>query len=221
MSRSATRALGTALATLAAGFLAAFAPTANAAVVNGGFEGCQTNNVIISGGLNVIGGWTTANDGVEWFPGGLSGLGPGKVGNCIVDLAWYTNTDPIGGAIWQDVATVAGQSYDLSFYGLTAQFAGRDGTGEIEVWVDGTLRNIFNVVNHSATWVAGDWVAFTQGFSATGATTRIEFRNNQNAFEHFALIDGVSVQAQAVPEPGVLALLGLAVFGFAGTRRRA
>jgi hypothetical protein len=189
-------------------------------LVNGSFEGAPVGNTILGGGSTAISGWTTTNQGVEWFTPGSYGLAA-RDGTAAIDLAWYTSNGTPGGGIAQTFATEVGQTYEISFYGATHAASGRDGTGVIELSVDGGSLTAFDLANPSATFGVDDWQHFTYSFTATGTTTSIEFRNRQNAYQHFAYLDAVSVMA--VPEAGTWAmmLVGLGALGGALRRRQA
>lgn len=210
-------------ALLIAGAMAlGFGGVADAAnlLINGSFEGAPPGNTILGGGSSAISGWTTINQGVEWFTPASFGLGPARDGSSAVDLAWYTSNGSPGGGIEQTFATVAGQSYRLSFYGLTSNSSGRDGTAIVETLIDGSLSAAFNLTHLSPTWTLSDWQLLTQTFVASGTTTTLTLRNRQDAFVHFADVDGVSVElATAVPEPGTWAMM-LIGFGLIGATLR-
>jgi Protein of unknown function (DUF642)/PEP-CTERM motif len=198
--------------------------TAASILANGGFEGCSSGNTILGGGSSAIAGWQTVNEGVEWFTPPLYG-GTALEGNCIVDLAWFVSSGAPGGGIEQTVSTVAGSRYVVNFSGTTASSFGRDGTGIIDLLIDGSAAASFTVVNFSSTFPATSYQSFSHSFVASGAATTIRFANAQNAFQHFAFIDGASLELMpmlnGVPEPASWALL-LAGFGLVGaaTRRR-
>jgi hypothetical protein len=117
-----------------------------------------------------------------------------------VDLANFTFN---AGGLEQAVATVPGQTYDLSFFAGNILTAGRDGTGIVKVSIDGGAPLSFATA--VATTATNVWALRSFSFTATGSSTVVRFFNEQNANLHFAYIDGVGVQA-AVPEPGTAAL---------------
>jgi len=184
-------------------------------LTNGGFEGCPAGNSILPSGDSSINGWTTANEGVEWFRPADFGLTPGG-GQCAVDLAWFTSNGTPGGAIEQTIATTIGQLYNLSLIGATSTYAGRLGIGTVDLILNGTPTVSFILGNNTPDLV---WQPIQYAFVATASSTTIRFANTEDAFQHFAMIDDVSVEA-AVPEPGTWALMGLGLATASLTRRR-
>ncbi len=196
------------------------AASADNLLINGGFERAPAGNTILAGESTAILGWTTKNEGVEWFtPSSFGGGAPEGVS--AVDLAWFTSSGSPGGAIEQTVATTSGTAYTLTFKGGTSTFAGRDGTGIIDLWINGSLAQSFNLSNPAATFPASSYQAFSYGFVGMGAATTVRFANTQNAFQHFADLDDVSldVTSAAIPEPTTWALM-LIGFGAAGAMLR-
>jgi CARDB/Protein of unknown function (DUF642) len=180
-------------------------------LTNGSFEeGPGGSYAYLSGGSSALTGWLTTQNGVEWFdPSVYSSWGSAQDGNYVVDLAPYVYT---GGGIEQSFYTQPGEWYQLNFYGSTLLAAGRDGTGEVDVWLNGTLNQSFNLSNSTAMM---NWQPFTVYFNAANPTTTVEFRNNQDPYTHFAFIDAVSA-APAYPDlvvTGVTAIPSPAAVG--------
>lgn len=205
-----------------AALLAATPAHAANLLVNGSFEGESNGYDLLGGGSSAISGWKTTNEGVEWFKSATydpaNCCGPAHDGLSVIDLAWYVSNGTPGGGIAQSFGTTAGASYRVSFWGINSTYAGRDGTGTVEAYIDAVLASTASLVRLSPTWTGGDWTQYGFTFVANGASTMLEFRNTQNAYQHFAVIDDVSVTA-SVPEPAAWALM-LAGFGLVGGAMR-
>jgi hypothetical protein len=179
-------------------FLTAFVCAALGAgadmVVNGSFESPHPGGPYqyVAGGSTAISGWQTILSGVERFDPGIYGAGSAQDGQFCLDL----NTDfGVGGGIQQTFATNAGQSYILSFHGGTWFDRGRNGTANIEVFIDGNGYP-FTVVNLMPTIV---WTPLTLTFQAMTSSTTIAFRNFDGPNETFSLLDNVSLEAIPMP----------------------
>lgn len=174
--------------------LAASALSAQAAtelVVNGDFE------------TGTFAGWTKSGNN------SLSDV----ISNTVTSnhsFVWRNGSTGSLAYISQNLATVAGGSYSLSF----------------DVYNTATSNTIFEVDFNGAkvygfTNEVHNWSHITlNGLSATGALTELKFgaRNDPS----FLRLDNVSVHALAVPEPETYAMLlgGLALVGAVARRRQ-
>jgi hypothetical protein len=184
-------------------------------VTNGGFEAGNFNGWTLSGNTDFTNGEGSGNIGVDndSAHSGTYGAFFGPVGS----LAYLS----------QNLSTVAGMTYDLSFF-LLNEGSGGQSIGpvrpggepvglEFQVFWNGTL--IFSIPPNSSPSVYSQ-LNFT-GLVATGASTelRVGFRNDPS----FWNIDDIVAGASSVPE--VLSTIWLALpvvgmFGFLRLRRK-
>ncbi len=120
-------------------------------ITNGGFASGTT-------------GWSSAF-GIEWWPNGSNNSPITVDGNGAMEIDNGASLD----TLFQDVTLSVGQTYTLAF-----SYAGRWGesntSNTFEVYVGGTLQQTI-VASNITSWLQG-----TYQFTATSATTRIEFR---------------------------------------------
>ena len=189
-------------------------------VRNGGFEANVISGSIAQ--LSAVDGWTSNVAGAAAFEiqkgalqGGSAGFNPyAYEGKQYLELNAATFT-----TVSQAIATSAPGLYSLSF-----AYAGRPDTANGAV----SLMNVYwgaNKLNSSPLvgQTNGAWSTFTiNDLVAANASTMLRFESvgPASAPSYGSYLDGVSVKAAAVPEPGSIALLLLGVAGLAVSRRR-
>lgn len=184
------------------GLILAVSANANL-LVNGGFE----DNPVASGSWSffsaaTVSGWEGSNVEI-WHS--LFGIAAAE-GLQHAEL----NAHPYSGdvfSIFQDFATVAGQSYDVSFF-----YRARESADEAFSFSVGTLNEV--LTDH----VVGSWSTYSNSFIADSTLTRLSFTTLDTGTIG-NLLDGVTVDAR-VPESSTLALLAIGLFSLGFVRRR-
>jgi Protein of unknown function (DUF642) len=210
--------------TLAAAF--GISTTASAAILDGGFEFPGSPDIKqygSSGPSSTIGAWTVtgdANNAVLLLSKNYAESGVSfnaHSGDYAVDLTGAGNTSP-GNGIYQDISTVFGQAYALTFWVGNATGNGGANTpfytlaSSTNLMID--LTGPFSFTNGNTDLGAVNWQQFTYNFVAGGPTTRISFLNNTDSRDNYLGLDDVGIAA--VPGPIVGAGLPGLVMAFGG-----
>jgi hypothetical protein len=206
---------------------------ANAAelITDGGFE----SPVVGPGGLNsgyqsfvagqTFGGaWTVIGSAFgnvaivphdETGPNGV--MYTSALGNQSLDLTGSTDNGAQVG-VEQSITTTPGQQYSLSFYLGNLNNAGfsYNGAASVIIKLNGSLFQTVN--NNGPSTLSMNWVQESFTFTATSATTVLDFINNTAAGVAVNGLDQVSVTP--VPEPAVASLLLLGLLARALHNRR-
>lgn len=167
-----------------------------------------TGNVIVSFDFTLSGGSLQDNDFLAlWFgssTGPNIGLKANCGGGCSNDLFVRTGGSDAGGNL-QNVAL--GTTYSLM--GYLQKTANSSVYNRFDLWVNPSAQEI-------ATLTGSD--VFDTGNAAIGSFDRIGLRGANLDSGDIIRID--NLRLSQVPEPGILALLGLALAGMAVVRRR-
>jgi len=165
-------------------------------VVNGGFETSDFT------------GWTQTGD--TGFSGVVCSASPStsiQSGNC---SALFGPVGALGG-ISQTLATLAGATYDISFWLLPD---GGDPSQFIFNWDGGAAELSLSSMPGSPAFIH---YQFELAASSANTSLSFSFRDDSG----FLVLDSVTVNpaATAVPEPGSLALISLALLAATGSTR--
>lgn len=205
---------------IAALLAAAAAPAAPALAVelvsNGSFEApanaADFEFFSPSSNAGGISGWTVVGDQIARLDNDCCGF-LAQDGTEYLDLTGSNDGQGRYGGVTQTIATQAGQSYTLSFYG--GNYA-TNGGSTAYLASAGSTQQAFTIAPVTS---GHSWVRFLMPFVATGSTTQITILGT--AGNSYTGLDQVSVlgTASAVPEPAAWALM-IGGFGIAGAALR-
>ena len=181
-------------------------------IVNGSFEnGTFSANAFetLNSGDTSIANWTIGGNGVDW----IGSHWQASNGNRSIDLSAVS-----AGSLSQSIATVAGQSYAVTF-DLAGNPDGGPFLKQVVVDVNAAQSRTFDFTTGATSRAAMGWIGQTYRFTATSTTSVLSFTSLANTPSGPAL-DNVAISA--VPEAATWAMLiaGFGMVGAAARRRR-
>lgn len=187
-------------------------------VTNGSFEtgnfiADANNTMSLSVGSTQITGWSVVSGELAW----INTLNPWSVGasdgTFFLDITGYHDYLPYGG-IEQNIPTIIGQTYALSFDLGSSNLWGRPAS------ILASAGSVAATFTSALTGGNSDWERFILPFTANSTLTTISFVGTKGVY--YIGLDNVSVTTQtaSVPEPSTMFLLGTGMAGLVGSRAR-
>ncbi len=182
----------------------AVAPAEAVPIVNGSFE---VPIVPFSGftnfaaGSTAITGWTVVGVDSSVVSGSFTQSGivfQAQNGNQWIDLAGVTSNSSSSG-VTQNVATMIGGVYELSFY-VGSATGGPFFPATVDLSINGGARVGYTNPNGPSNML--NWKLFTVEFTATSATTTVTFYNGSAANNYLCALDTVSITEVLCVCPG-------------------
>ena len=203
----------------------AAAPVHAQIVQNGSFEqGNATGDPSLAVGSTAIPGWTVTNAEIAFGTNGVYGLAT-PYGSQFVDLTGYHDSVPYGG-ITQNIATITGTSYHLSF-ALGADQSSSIYSGPVSAAASAGGASQAFTFTPALGSTGNQWGTFGLDFIAAGTSTPITFIGTLSTGGQFIGLDNVAVtQNSPVPEAsttisfGLLLMLGLGGLAVAKKRKQ-
>jgi hypothetical protein len=203
----------------------AAAPARAGSLVNGSFEAPTVpvgGFANYGGGSTAITGWTVEGPGVSIVGGTFSQDGTlfqAENGQQWLDLTG-DGLNSLSDGVAQNVTTVVGQAYALSFYVGSATDNDLFFASTVGLSINGgAVKSYTNPIAPSNML---NWERFTADFTATTTTTNVAFFNGDSANNNNAALDNVTLNSAAVPEPAGITLMaiGLVAVGIVLASRR-
>ena len=185
-----------------------FASAATNLVSNGNFGVGAPSSGCVAGTTSLT-GWTvtSGNVDIDSAAQGCSGITAAPGASYFVDLTGSHAENAINdvGAISQDINTVAGQKYSLSFYfGGNPQWQGSlypndSSLKAMDAFVNGSIAGVYSVNTAGVPLTDAQWTKEKIVFTATSTNTVISFDSlngsSSNPSDFGPLLDDVSVKA--------------------------
>ena len=185
-----------------------------ASVVNGSFEN-GTNapgsgfNTLGAGDTSIT-GWTVGGAGIDW----IGTYWQASQGSRSLDLSALS-----AGSISQDVATVVGRHYRVTF-DLAGNPDGSPPVKNLDVTVNGAaLASYTFTTNGTTSRPAMGWLTKGYDFVATSTNSNLKFTSLANTPSGPAL-DNISLAAVPEASTWVMLIAGFGMVGIASRRRR-
>ncbi len=180
----------------------------NGSFETGSFVDQGSETMVLNVGSTSITGWTVSTDQLAWIDAGNPWGLTAQDGSRFLDFTAYPAGAPFGG-ITQNIATVAGQQYALSFY--LGSYTQRWGGPPVSITASaGGATQTFTV---STTSTSSTSTPFSMLFTANAPTT--SFSLTGSAGYQYIGLDNVSVEGAgggSVPEPGTYSLISLSLW---------
>lgn len=155
-------------------------------------------------GSTTITGWTTFDAELAVIENtnnfGLST----PFGNVFLDLTGYHDSAPYGG-VEQSVATVAGQTYQVSLYLGVNNDSGLNAYGPVSVQITAGSSSAILTANPAGS--GNIWTEETFSFVANSTSTLVSIQGYSTASGHYIGLDNLSISPSLVPEPSSIVML--------------